>query len=111
MTTHVLDTTAGVPAEGISATLELQSSSGEWKTVGGGSTNSDGRIMDLLPVDQTFHPGIYRLTFNTGQYFRSKNIESFYPYVQIVFEVSDSKRHFHIPLLLNPFGYSTYRGS
>lgn len=111
ITTHVLDTTKGIPAEGISVLLEFQSSQYEWKNIANGTTNHDGRILDLLPESYILQNGTYRLTFDTGNYFKKIHTETFYPYVQIVFTINDEKRHYHVPLLLNPFGYSTYRGS
>ena len=111
ITTHVLDTTRGLPAEGIAVSLEFQTSPNEWKKLASGTTNSDGRIFDLLSDSYTLQSGIYRLTFETAKYFQANRTAAFYPYVQIVFEISDTTRHYHVPLLLNPYGYSTYRGS
>ncbi len=111
ITTHVLDTSRGMPAEGISVTLEIQLLQNEWKKIGSGSTNPDGRISDLLSESHALQNGIYRLTFETRKYFQTNRVPTFYPYVQIVFEISDATRHYHVPLLLNPYGYSTYRGS
>ena len=111
ISTHVLDTTRGTPAEGIAVSLEFHTSANDWKKIGTGTTNSDGRLTDLFPDSHLFQPGIYRLTFETGKYFNSKGTTAFYPYVEVVFEISDTKRNYHVPLLLNPYGYSTYRGS
>ncbi len=110
ITTHVLDTSLGRPAAGIAATLEIQASGG-WKLVGKGTTNVDGRIPDLLPKEATVAAGVYRLIFDTRKYFAARELEAFYPQITVVFTVSDSAQHFHVPLLLSPFGYSTYRGS
>ena len=109
ITTHVLDTSIGKPAEGVSIVLE-QFMNGKWEKMANGRTNTDGRISDLLPENKIVSPGIYQLVFDTYAYFNSQNIKSFYPKVTIAFEITDSK-HYHVPLLLNPFGYSTYRGS
>ncbi|MEW5798733.1 MAG: hydroxyisourate hydrolase [Bacteroidota bacterium] len=111
ITTHVLDTTRGTPAQGVTVSLEFQPSANKWEKIGSGTTNSDGRISDLLPDSHILQPGIYRITFETGKYFLSNKVASFYPYVQIVFKISDTTNHYHVPLLLNPYGYSTYRGS
>lgn len=111
ITTHVLDTMMGKPAAGISVRLEIQNSLGEWKQLASGATSSDGRIADLLSEGSALQLGTYRLTFDTAQYFRSSGIKGFYPYVHVVFEVHDAAAHYHVPLLLSPFGYSTYRGS
>ena len=110
ITTHILDTAHGRPAANVVVTLELQSDQG-WQVLGKGVTDADGRLRDLLPDDFAFAAGVYRLTFNTGAYFAARNVESFYPQVVISFIVHDAAEHYHVPLLLSPFGYSTYRGS
>lgn len=108
ITTHVLDTSLGKPASGITVVLEkIEAES--WKKIGKGITNNDGRFSDF-PDDKTIEAGIYRLIFDTQSYFKNKNKKSFYPQITIEFEIIDSS-HYHVPLLLNPFGYSTYRGS
>ncbi len=109
ITTHVLDTSIGKPAKGIQITLE-EKSGNEWKLLGSGITNEDGRIADLLAKDVKLRFGIYRMVFEVKPYFEKQNVISFYPKVLVEFEVSED-RHYHVPLLLNPFGYSTYRGS
>jgi 5-hydroxyisourate hydrolase len=109
ITTHVLDTSAGRPAAGVPVTLEKQTSGG-WQSAGHGVTNQDGRITDLL-AGATLSAGSYRLTFDTAAYFSTSKQPSFYPQVQVTFTVSDAAQHYHVPLLLSPFGYSTYRGS
>ncbi|MEM7101706.1 MAG: hydroxyisourate hydrolase [Bacteroidota bacterium] len=109
ITTHVLDTSKGSPGKGIHLRLQSLSESG-WTTIGKGITNDDGRVSDLLPDEEILKPGTYRMWFDTGAYFKAGHIKSFYPEVGIVFEVFDDS-HYHVPLLLNPFGYSTYRGS
>lgn len=110
ITTHILDTSAGCPAEGIQIQLQKPQGKGHWETITKGVTNSDGRIAGFLPEDQTLAPGIYRMLFEVKPYFEQKGIPCFYPYVPVVFEIMDTA-HYHVPLLLNPFGYSTYRGS
>lgn len=110
ITTHVLDTTFGKPAQEVSIILEQFTLSGAWKQLGSGKTNADGRLPNLLAPGIIVEPGIYRLIFNTGSYFKERSIKGFYPEVTIAFEITDSS-HYHVPLLLNPFGYSTYRGS
>jgi 5-hydroxyisourate hydrolase len=109
ITTHVLDTTKGKPAAGVTIIL-YRGGNDEWQEMTRGKTNTDGRIGDLLPAEQVLVPGIYKLRFETKDYFDRDAIAGFYPYVEIVFDIS-SAQHYHIPLLLNPFGYSTYRGS
>ena len=108
VTTHILDTSSGKPAEGVSIIL-FAGGNDEWKELSRAVTNSDGRISDLHKSD-LLEEGIYKLRFETKDYFDKKQVRTFYPYVEIIFEI-DSAEHYHVPLLLNPFGYSTYRGS
>lgn len=110
ITTHVLDTTRGQPAAGLPITL-FQQTAGGWTELAGGVTNQDGRIGGLLADDMTLAAGLYRMHFATKTYFDSNKETGFYPYVDIVFELDGSGSHYHIPLLLTAFGYSTYRGS
>ena len=109
VTTHILDTSTGRPAAGVPITLEALRG-GTWHAVGEGTTDADGRVKDLLTRDR-FAPGHWRIRFVTGVYFARAGTTAFYPYVEIVFDVRDADQHYHVPLLLNPFGYSTYRGS
>lgn len=106
ITTHVLDTSRGRPAGGIPLLLEIQEEGG-WREIGRALTHEDGRA-ELLPV---VAPGIYRLTFGIETYFRAQETEGFYPEAVIAFHVRDANQHYHVPLLLSPYGYSTYRGS
>ena len=108
LTTHVLDTSAGKPGENISVQL-MQKVTNEWKAIAQGVTNGDGRIPDLLPAGKTLS-GNYKIVFNTGDYYATQNIKTFYPAVEILFTIFDDS-HYHVPLLISPFGYSTYRGS
>lgn len=110
ITTHILDTSKGKPAQGVQITLEKSIGNGNWEVLGKGETNIDGRLPGLLPNETLLNPGIYRLVFDTASYFKAQNIKAFYPSVTITFETFDTS-HYHVPLLLNPFGYSTYRGS
>jgi 5-hydroxyisourate hydrolase len=109
LTTHILDTTQGKPAAGVQIALYQQHQTG-WKEIVRGITNHDGRITDWLPKDELLPHGQYKLKFETGDYYKQLMISSFYPFVEVVFSITDSS-HYHVPLLLNPFGYSTYRGS
>ena len=111
ISTHVLDMTQGRPAQGIPVTLEGQGMAGGWKLVGKGRTDADGRCDELYPANLRLQAGVYRLTFDVSPYFRSLNVTSFYPEVVVVFTLRDTTQPYHIPLLLSPFGYSTYRGS
>jgi 5-hydroxyisourate hydrolase len=111
ITTHILDTSRGRPASGVPVRLELETADGSWKQIGKGSTDADGRAKDLLAPGFALHSGVYRLVFDTEYYFAAQKIEGFYREVSIVFTVRDPAQHYHVPLLLSPFGYSTYRGS
>ncbi len=108
ITTHVLDTALGKPAAGVLVTLEIREGA-DWLPIGTGATDADGRLQTLTPAAPA--AGVYRISFDTGAYFARSGTATFYPEVRIVFEVSDPAVHFHVPLLLAPFGYSTYRGS
>ena len=110
ITTHILDTSAGRPAAGVSAELFVRINNSDWKLLSSGITDKDGRIKDLLNESIKITNGIYKMKFITKDYFEKNSIRCFYPFVEIVFEI-DSEEHYHIPLLLSPFGYSTYRGS
>jgi 5-hydroxyisourate hydrolase / 2-oxo-4-hydroxy-4-carboxy-5-ureidoimidazoline decarboxylase len=109
LTTHVLDTAIGKPGKDISIRLQIPVN-GVWQTIAQGITNADGRIADLLPAQKMLAHGNYKLVFDTGNYFAAQKIKGFYPEVEIQFIVFDDA-HYHVPLLINPFGYSTYRGS
>lgn len=109
ITSHVLDTSMGKPARGISTRLEKLIDD-VWTEIGSSETDADGRINNLIAKDSV-EPGIYRIRFDTGSYFSQTGQSGFYPMVCIEFQVIDADQHYHIPLLLNPFGYSTYRGS
>ncbi|RYU73967.1 hydroxyisourate hydrolase [Hymenobacter persicinus] len=109
ITTHILDTTLGKPAADV--TIVLSAQQGEnWRELARGVTNADGRIPNLLPTDEPLPLGIYKMKFFTQEYFARQSTANFYPFVEIVFDVATTA-HYHVPLLLNPFGYSTYRGS
>jgi len=108
ITTHVLDTAIGKPGKGI--VISLHAANETNSCIASGITNADGRIPDLLPPARTLSPGYYKMVFQCGKYFKAQQLKAFYPVVEIVFEVFDNT-HYHIPLLISPFGYSTYRGS
>jgi len=110
ITTHVLDVAYGRPARGVAVALERQDGE-EWRLLGTGSTDGDGRLAGLLPDDGPLEAGTYRLTFDTGGYFDANGVSGFYPEAVVTFLVGDPAEHYHVPLLLSPFGYSTYRGS
>lgn len=114
ITTHILDTTKGRTAQGVTIILYQGGNDDPiaigWKEMARGITNTDGRIPDLLKKDVLLQYGIYKMRFETKDYFDKDRIATFYPYVEIIFDIT-TKEHYHIPLLLTPFGYSTYRGS
>jgi len=110
LSTHVLDTAGGRPAAGVGVVLEI-GGAGSWRELARAATDRDGRCAELLPSGTPLEPATYRLTFATGAYFAGQGTTSFYPQVAVVFEVRDPSEHHHVPLLLSPFGYSTYRGS
>jgi len=110
ITTHVLDISRGRPASGVPVVLEIREESG-WREIGRALTDGDGRVEQILPEGSVLTTGIYRLTFDIETYFRDQKIEGFYPEASIVFHVRDTNDSYHVPLLLSPYGYSTYRGS
>lgn len=109
ITTHVLDTAAGRPAAGIEVSLFREGEDSQ--TLATGRTNDDGRVPGLLPDADTLEAGLYRMHFATGPYLARHGEDAFYPHVDVVFRLDGSGEHYHIPLLLSPYGYSTYRGS
>jgi len=110
LTLHVLNTTTGKPAVGVSVRLERQADQ-RWVELGKGRTDANGRLGGLYPPDQRLQAGVYRLVFETGAYFHAQGQKTFFPRVEVVFEVDREDEHYHVPLLLSPFAYSTYRGS
>ena len=111
ISTHVLDTAQGRPAEDVPVRLERRDVGGEWRVLASTLTDADGRCAQLMPEYEVLRAGIYRLAFDAATYHHAQNIEGFYPVVEITFQVRDHESHLHIPLLLSPHGYTTYRGS
>lgn len=111
ISTHVLDTAQGKPAEEVPVRLERRELAGEWRVLTSFRTDEEGRCAQLLPEGEALRAGLYRLTFDTATYHHAQNVEGLYPVVEITFQVHDGESHFHIPLLLSPHGYTTYRGS
>lgn len=109
ITTHVLDLSGGRPAEGVAVRLERREGGG-WVPVGERRTDADGRVRDFL-VPGALTAGQWRLTFATGEWYAAREVRTFLPEATITFEVFDAAQHHHVPLLLSPFGFSTYRGS
>jgi 5-hydroxyisourate hydrolase len=110
ISTHVLDTSVGKPAAGVPVTLELEAEAGRWKELSRGETDANGRLRFAI-AGGSLSQGIYRLTFEARAYFQARKMEGLYPQVCVIFQVRDKKEGYHIPLLLSPYGYSTYRGS
>jgi len=110
ITTHVLDTALGRAAAGVHVELEMLETA-SWRTLGRGATDSDGRLRTLLPDGTPLRPGEYRLVFDTEEYFARRHPKGFYKRVAVQFTVAADEPHYHVPLLLSPFGYSTYRGT
>ncbi len=109
ISTHVLDVSRGRPAQGVPVVLEKKEGD-RFDRLKSATTDADGRVKDLVTEGQLTE-GTYRLTFDTGAYFSAQGIDGFYPEAAILFVVRDAAAHYHVPLLLSPFGYSTYRGS
>lgn len=105
LSTHVLDTSLGRPAQGVA--ISLESLAGD--SLGAGTTDADGRITSIGP--ERLAPGDYRLHFDSASYYATSGTTTFYPEITIAFTIGDADAHYHVPVLLNPFGYSTYRGS
>ncbi len=110
ISTHILDTTRGRPAQGVRVTLSRLVDGG-FMEIGSGDTDADGRLRTLVHDGTPPEPGTWRIRFEVGPYFEALGTESFYPSVEITFVTKPGNAHYHVPLLLNPFGYSTYRGS
>lgn len=111
ISTHVLDVAQGKPASGVAVRLERREVSGDWISLGASRTDGDGRCAQLLPDDDPLRAGLYRLSFDTASYHHGQKVEGLYPIIEITFQVLEGDSAFHLPLLLSPFGYTTYRGS
>ena len=109
---HVLDQIQGRPAPAVGVTLEEKAPKGDtWTVVARKTTDDHGRVASLLPADASLHKGVYRVTFATGDWYTAHGQSTFFPSVAVTFQVDDAAQEYHIPLLLSPFGYSTYRGN
>lgn len=111
ISTHVLDQASGIPARGVAVRLERMTSDGTVTAVAHATTDDDGRVSSFVPEGMKVNSGTYRLVFQTAPYWHGRGLPSFFPVVTIEFEIADSTTHHHVPLLMSPFGYSTYRGS
>ena len=110
ITTHILDTARGQPAVGVQVELAVNDGPA-WRRIGRGVSDQDGRLRALMPDNAVLERSVYRLTFETGEYFRGLNTASFHPRIIVEFTVADGESHYHVPLLLSPYGYTTYRGT
>ncbi|MCE7065795.1 hydroxyisourate hydrolase [Dyadobacter sp. CY326] len=111
LSSHILDISQGIPASGVPIRLEkMDTDKKTWSVIDEKVTDANGRISDFLNSEKSGNEGIYKLTYLTADYFKSQNIESFYPFIEVVFEIKDSK-HYHVPITLSAYGYSTYRGN
>ena len=110
LSSHILDVTAGKPAANVKITLSRLDKNDHWITVEEKATDNNGRVSNFLKQDGKSHIGIYKLTFHTSPYFQRSGLKSFYPFVEVVFELVDNE-HYHVPITLSPYGYSTYRGN
>lgn len=110
ITTHVLDTARGRPAGGLALSVERLDGGSRWQSLGEHTTDADGRAV-LMSGRGSFAAGRFRIVFSTGEYFAARGVATFYPRVTVEFEITDADDSYHVPLLLSPFGYSTYRGS
>jgi 5-hydroxyisourate hydrolase len=111
ISTHILDIAVGRPAKDVPVRLEKQNTPGDWRLLTSARTDQDGRCTQLLPEGENLSAGVYRLSFDTGSYYALQRIDALYPVVEVTFEARDGEPHLHIPLLLSPNGYTTYRGS
>ena len=111
ISTHILDTSRGAPASGVAISLEAQNNDESWTELSHAWTDEDGRVKPFFLVEQPLPGGVYRLCFDTEDYFSGLNVACFYPQVIVVFKIDDTTQHYHVPLLISPYGYSTYRGS
>jgi 5-hydroxyisourate hydrolase len=111
ISTHILDVSRGAPAGGVAVHLDIQNTNETWTELSHAWTDEDGRVKPFFLVEEPLSGGTYRLVFDTEPYFSGLNIEFFYPQVTVVFKIDDAAQHYHVPLLISPYGYSTYRGS
>lgn len=110
LSVHVLNLENGLPSPGVQVVLEQQKGD-EWTQLSTGVTNEQGRITALFPEGQSLENGNYRVTFETGEWFKEHDTATFFPEVPVIFSADASVEHYHIPLLLSPYGFSTYRGN
>lgn len=110
ISTHVLNTATGKPAVDVAVTLQRKSDK-TWEELGRGQTDAQGRLANLHPAEKPLAAGTYRLIFETGDYFKRQDVKTFFPRIEILFEIEKADENYHVPLLVSPYGYSTYHGS
>ncbi len=111
LSSHILDISKGLPVANVKITLQKQTQYNQWTLVSGKVTDKNGRVSDFLPyTDAKDNIGVYKLTFYVEPYFQAQQVDTFYPYIEVVFEIKDDK-HYHVPITLSAYGYGTYRGS
>lgn len=110
LSVHVLNLESGLPSSNVKVILEAQQGD-KWVKLNEGVTNDQGRIAELYPKESVLKKGVYKVTFETGEWFKANNQRSFFPEVPVIFNIDGNLEHYHIPLLLSPYGYSTYRGN
>jgi 5-hydroxyisourate hydrolase len=110
LSSHILDISRGLPANDVLIRLEKQTDNGSWEFIKESKTNQEGRITNFLPYGEKENRGIFKLTYFIEPYFKNLKQSSFYPFIEVVFEIKDNQ-HYHVPITLSPYGYSTYRGN
>lgn len=110
LSSHILDINVGKPAPGVKITLSRQEAPDRWVVLEERMTDENGRVKDFLEEKPTGNTGVYKLTYHVAPYFESQGQDSFYPFIEVVFQIKDGA-HYHVPITLSPYGYSTYRGS
>ncbi len=111
LSTHILDTTRGLPATDVMVDFFMLRADGIQTKISSNMTDINGRVGALIAQNTKLNRGTYKLKFNTDSYFKTMGIQAFYPYIEVVFNIFNSDQHYHIPLLLSPYGFTTYRGS
>jgi len=110
LSVHILNQQTGLPSKDVTVELDkLEGSS--WQRLASAKTDNDGRVKSLFPEEGDMEPGVYKVTFNTGEYFKNQNLETFFPAIPVTFTVTEKNQKLHVPLLLSQYGYATYRGS
>ncbi|WP_413997924.1 hydroxyisourate hydrolase [Flavobacterium sp. W1B] len=110
LSSHILDISRGLPVANVLIKLEKQTANGSWEFIAKNETDKNGRVQNFLPYAKTENKGIFKLTYFTEPYFNNLKQDSFYPFIEVVFQIKDDK-HYHVPITLSPYGYSTYRGN